>query len=424
VSALSTANIKRSNSNASRERPVKKVKLNVRKPSDDTIIVAPAITRPKRASAGRTRYSEEVFLSEDDDIKDEVVEDKQPTPTASSALSSPISPPVSVDDEDVATPAKVDACASYGDFMTYYVANNDDDAQEEPAAKPKRQLKKEKVAVGDKQPRKPRTIKAPTLPPLPPVDDQSQPVRRSSRSSTSRPGSQEGPVKDQVTARRPSQSPSSRPRSLDGPLHNQAVSRRLSRLSTARPSSRQGPANDEAAHGPSQLPGPSRPRSRQGSAQNTIPASRPVVNHPQAPQTNQPMPAQRQPQRPVVEPPTEIELVQVRYHASVAEKTEKLRFLSAALTKFVMPRPTNGTAPPGPSRSGPSRPEPSRPDAKKLEFKKAVKDSKLFVSYFFDRTYTDLLLKKLPWITFSPCLTTTTVAMKMKTSLSPSPSLR
>ena len=84
---------RRSSSIADQEPPAKRprLKLNLRKPSSndgDTI----AVSRPKRASAARSLYSEDVVML-DDEVEETQV--KQ-SPAASSELSSPISVTASV----------------------------------------------------------------------------------------------------------------------------------------------------------------------------------------------------------------------------------------------------------------------------------------------------------------------------------------
>lgn len=201
---LPSAKTTRSNSSTSQEPPAKKprLKLNLRKPSSndgDTI----AVSRPKRASAGR-RYSEEVVVS--DDEVEEVTEVKQ-SPAASSGLSSPISAPASVKDEAVATDAKVGGRDSYGDFLSYYVADGDDGEEETAAPKPKRQ-KKEKP---EKQQRKPRAKKVPTPPLLRPVDDLPQKASLPPQSPQSRPSSRHNV--------QPSNMPAPRPIAMPPPTH-------------------------------------------------------------------------------------------------------------------------------------------------------------------------------------------------------------
>lgn len=196
TAALPSAKTTRSNSSTSQEPPAKKprLKLNLRKPSSndgDTI----AVSRPKRASAGRSRYSEEVVVS--DDEVEEVTEVKQ-SPAASSGLSSPVSAPASVKEEAVATDAKVGGRDSYGDFFSYYVADGDT-VEEETASKPKRQ-KKEKP---EKQQRKPRTKKIPTPPLFQPVDDRPQKPSQPPQSPQFRPSSRHNHQPNNLPAPRP-----------------------------------------------------------------------------------------------------------------------------------------------------------------------------------------------------------------------------
>jgi hypothetical protein len=216
--ALPSARSTRSNSNASQEPPAKKprLKLNLRKPSSndsDTI----AVSRPKRTSAGKSRYSEEAVLSDDDA---EVIAVKQ-SPAASSGLSSPLSAPASVKDEVVATDARVGGRDSYGDFMSYYIADGDD-AEEEPAPKPKREYKKRKQAVQEKQPRKSRVKKIPTPPVFRAVDDRPPAVSQSSQLPPSRPNSRQSTAPKIMAAPRPvgihpQAHPNARPMSMPRP---------------------------------------------------------------------------------------------------------------------------------------------------------------------------------------------------------------
>lgn len=213
---LTSAKTTRSNSSTSQEPPAKKprLKLNLRKPSSndgDTI----AVSRPKRASAGRSRYSEDVVVS--DDEVEEVNEFKQ-SPAASSGLSSPISAPASVKEEAVATDAKIGGRDSYGDFLSYYVADGDD-GEEEAAPKSKRQ-KKEKP---EKQPRKPRAKKVPTPPLFQPLEDRPQKSSQSPQSPQSRPSSRHNHLPNNVPAPRPvpiqpQAHPTARPPPVSRPL--------------------------------------------------------------------------------------------------------------------------------------------------------------------------------------------------------------
>jgi hypothetical protein len=199
TTALPSARTTRSNSTASQEPPAKKprLKLNLRKPSSndgDTI----AVSRPKRTSAGKSRYSEEAVLSDDDA---EEITVKQ-SPAASSGLSSPLSAPASVKDEVVATDARVGGRDSYGDFMSYYIADGDD-AEEEPVPKPKREYKKRKQPVQEKQQRKPRAKKVPTPPVFKAVDDRPPAASQPSQLPPSRPNSRQSTVPKILAAPRP-----------------------------------------------------------------------------------------------------------------------------------------------------------------------------------------------------------------------------
>ena len=200
ASVLPSARTTRSNSSTSQEPPTKKprLKLNLRKPSSndgDTI----AVSRPKRASAGR-RYSEDVVVS--DDEVEEVMEVKQ-SPAASSGLSSPISEPASVKEEIIATDAKVSERDSYGTLMDYYVLPDEPEPPgegKESESKPKRKSKKEK---SEKQQRKPRAKKAPTPPLFQPVDERPQVPNQPPQLFPSRPSSRHNHIPNNVSAPRP-----------------------------------------------------------------------------------------------------------------------------------------------------------------------------------------------------------------------------
>jgi hypothetical protein len=201
---LPSAKTTRSNSITSQEPPAKKprLKLNLRKPSSndgDTI----AVSRPKRASAGRSRYSEEAVIS-DDEVEE--VKVKQ-SPAASSGLSSPLSPPTSVKEEIVAADVKVGGRDSYGDFMSYYIADGDDGEEELPP-KPKRESKKEKP---EKQQRKPRAKKVPTPSLFKPAGDRPQVTSKPAQLPPSRPSSRHNPL--------PSNSPAPRPVAIQPQAH-------------------------------------------------------------------------------------------------------------------------------------------------------------------------------------------------------------
>jgi hypothetical protein len=218
--ALPSARTTRSNSTASQEPPAKKprLKLNLRKPSSndgDTI----AVSRPKRTSAGKSRYSEEAVLSDDDA---EEITVKQ-SPAASSGLSSPLSAPASVKDEVVATDARVGGRDSYGDFMSYYIADGDD-AEEEPVPKPKREYKKRKQAVQEKQQRKPRAKKIPPPPVFEAVDDRPPAVSQPSQLPPSQPTSRQSTAPRIMAAPRqvainPQAHPNARPIPMPRPPH-------------------------------------------------------------------------------------------------------------------------------------------------------------------------------------------------------------
>lgn len=301
----------RSESNASEGTPARKrLKLSVRKPSStesDTIAV---VTRPKRASAGRSRYSEEV-IEPDGEVEDFKVEK---SPAASSGLSSPISEVASVKDEVPAEADKTGGRASYGDFMNYYINDGDEeeDATSAPAPKPKPVSVKSKPAARERQPRKPRAKKVPAAPA--PVS--SVPSRRQST--------------DQSSSMLP-----------------------------ARPTSRQGAS---AGHGNAPRTNPVPPV--------VHPSARPpAVARPQAIPVS--VPTQMQPaQRPIPEPPI-LEEITVKYHASVPEKITKLQALSAALTNFGGVPPASKMPPSADESRNGKKPEKAM--EKKKEPKKQVK---------------------------------------------------
>lgn len=115
----------KSDSTPSQEAPArKKLKLSVRKPSSndgDTI----AVSRPKRASTIPRRYSEDVFVSDND--KEVNV---APSPTDSSELSSMDTPP-KPENDDPAERKRNSKMAEYGSFMDYYVLDDGKADEEE-----------------------------------------------------------------------------------------------------------------------------------------------------------------------------------------------------------------------------------------------------------------------------------------------------
>lgn len=151
-----------------------------------------------------------------DDEVEEVTEAKQ-SPAASSGLSSPMSAPASVKEEIVATDAKLGGRDSYGDFLSYYVADGDD-AEEDTAPKPKRQKKEKPV----KQQRKPRAKKVPTPPLFQSVDDRPKKESQPPQSPQSRPSSRHDHQPNNVPAPRPiaippPTHPTARPLPVSGP---------------------------------------------------------------------------------------------------------------------------------------------------------------------------------------------------------------
>ena len=196
----------KSDSTPSQEAPArKKLKLSVRKPSSndgDTI----AVSRPKRASTIPRRYSEDVFVSDNDN---EV--NVAPSPAASSELSSLDTPPKPVENDSVER-RKSSKMAQYGSFMDYYVLDDgkadeaddpmiiDDDPEPEPVESkpatpdPKEHSSKQETAPMDqaaqkrskKQQRERQQIKQPAAhavkQPAPPIDltSSSTPMRNPS----------------------------------------------------------------------------------------------------------------------------------------------------------------------------------------------------------------------------------------------------
>lgn len=313
ASIMPSTGVTRSNLNASQEPPAKRprLKLNLRKPSSndgDTI----AVSRPKRASAARSRYSEEAIES-DDEV--EGVKAEQ-SPAASSGLSSPMSEPASVKDEVPPKDAKTGGKESYGDFMSYYITGGDEseeDAAPAPVAvtKHKPESARNKPAAREKQqrekqPRKPRAKKEPAaLVPVSSANSRAQPTGQPSHTLPPRPNSRQSSIASHLTAPRPT--------SIQPQAHP-----------TARP----------------------------------LVAARPPV-------MPVPMSSQMPPQRPVPEPPI-LEEITVKYHASVQNKVEKLQALSAALTNF-------GGVPPANKTPFPADEKKDKKVEKKIEAKKQLK---------------------------------------------------
>lgn len=318
ASILASTGATRSNSNASQGPPAKKprLKLNLQKPSSndgDTI----AVSRPKRASAARSRYSEEAIVS-DDEV--EGVKAEQ-SPAASSGLSSPVSEPASVKDEVPPKDAKTGGKESYGDFMNYYITGGDESEEDSapapapatvPATKAKPESAKIKPAAREKQqrgkqPRMPRAKKEPAAPvPVSSVSSRKQPTGQPSSTLPPRPNSRQSSIASHMTAPRPT--------SIQPQVHP-----------TARP----------------------------------LVAARPPV----MPVS---MPPQMPPQRPIPEPPI-LEEITVKHHASVQKKVEKLQALSAALTNFGGVPPANKTPLPAEVKKE------KKAEKKKIEAKKELK---------------------------------------------------
>lgn len=164
-------------STPSEEPPSKKprLRLNVRRPATndgDTI----AVSRPKRASVTRSRYSEDAAET---DEEPEVAEAKQ-SPAASSGLSSLDSTTVSVKEESAGNDAKQGGHReSYGDFMSYYIMDGED-AEEEPKPKPKPKGRPPKgKAVAHDKPRREAREKAVTAQtPVPSADRKHEPLNQ------------------------------------------------------------------------------------------------------------------------------------------------------------------------------------------------------------------------------------------------------
>lgn len=287
----------RSNSSNSQEPPAKKprLRLNVRKPSvndGDTI----AVSRPKRASAGR-RYSEDAVESDDEDAS---VKNAQ-SPGQSSGLSTLDSASASVKDgAPVENAKRGDQRESYGDFMSYYILDGDD-PEEEPAPTP---------APAP-------TTKAAPAPVVAQVKE--TPVRkkrgRKSRAEKAAESSSAPSVNPKPSSTRP-------PSDMPPPP---STHRRAS-------ASRQPP-----------LPAPV-----------TMPARPPVPPHARpVPRTATQVPTQPPPPIPQPEP-TAMEEITVKYHASIAEKVKKLQALSAALTNFGGV-PSAGAKPPASAKEQPAK---------------------------------------------------------------------
>lgn len=207
----------RSNSTHSQEPPAKKprLRLNVRKQSNDGDTIA--VSRPKRSSTGRSRYSEEAVES---DGEVEEVKGKQ-SPADSSALSSLDS--MSVNDESTESNAKRGGQReSYGDFMSYYIMDGDD-AEDEPSSKPsKPEPFKEKPATKAKQRRRAKvkqaeTPAAPTPPTLPAANVKPQVISQTSKMPPPRQTSRSNPAPQHMPVQKPALPPVPHPQARPPP---------------------------------------------------------------------------------------------------------------------------------------------------------------------------------------------------------------
>jgi hypothetical protein len=201
---------------------------------------------------------------------------------------------------------------SYGDFMSYYVADGDDDEEEAvPNPKPKRQPAKSKPAAKEKQPRQSRKKQAST--PLPmsvsPVTSKPSPAEQASR-----------PPKQSIRQYPPPEkvrTPRAKPVGHYGLPQAPAL--------VHAQSNQRAPPVQRAAHGTNarnhgngthQLSGMPQPNGRHHS--NGMHGMQPhqAVQHPKPAYT------------------LLAEVITVKYHASVDEKVKKLQTLSASLTVF------------------------------------------------------------------------------------------
>ena len=347
---------RRSNSNADQEPPAKRprLKLNLRKPSSndgDTI----AVSRPKRASATRSRYSEDAVM-----LDDEVEEIKvKPSPSPSSGLSSPVSVTASVrsgvlsvkgletrheaeardsSEEVVAVKTKEEtrhqARESYGDFMSYYVADGDEEEAEEqtvPDPKPKRQPSKSKLAATEKQPRQPRKKQTSTPRPLSasPVSSKPSPVQQSFK--TAKRNIRQYPPPQRV------RTPSSKPVHKHAPP--QAPPLAFAQIN------QQAPPVQHATYPPDTRQPPNGMHHQNGA---------------QPHRTTQP---------PKPTPYTLLaEVITVKYHAPIDVKVKKLQALSASLMNF-------GGVPPGRKSPAPENGKKSE-NVKTSGSAKAIQDEK------------------------------------------------
>jgi hypothetical protein len=399
TSNMPSMTTRRSSSIADQEPPAKRprLKLNLRKPSSndgDTI----AVSRPKRASAARSLYSEDVVML-DDEVEETQV--KQ-SPAASSELSSPISVTASVrsgmltikntkheaqessdeelmvdsrqedeleaaesSDEEVQTmeftkETRREVRESYGDFMSYYVADGDDDEEEAvPNPKPKRQPAKSKPAAKEKQPRQPRKKQAST--PLPtsvsPVTSKPSPVARASKAPKQSVRQYPPPEKVRTPRAKPvghyglPQAP---------PLGHAQSNQRLSPAQHATHASN-GRQHPDVMHQPNGM------------------------HHSNGMHGMQPHQA--------VQPPKPYtllaEVITVKYHASVDEKVKKLQTLSASLTVFGGGVPPPRETPAPASGKAPETAKKVEDVQTKQDEKKEAKGNGQFLARFSDARRTD-----------------------------------
>jgi hypothetical protein len=209
-----------------------------------------------------------------------------------------------------------EARQSYGDFMSYYVADGDDneeagepeEAEEEatPNPKPKRQPAKRKTVAKEKQPRQPRKKQASTPRPesVSPITSKPSPADRASKAP--RNYVRQHPPQNRV------RTPSSKPMGNYGLSHAPPLAHAQS--------NQRAPPVQQAAH-------PSNARQPHNGMQQPH-----GIHHANGMHGMQP-PQPVQPPKPM--PYTLLaEVITVKYHASVDEKVKKLQALSASLTVF------------------------------------------------------------------------------------------
>jgi hypothetical protein len=241
---------------------------------------------------------------------------------------------------ETAQETRREARESYGDFMSYYVADGDDDDEEAvPNPKPKRQPAKSKPAAKEKQPRQPR--KKQTSTPLPtsvsPVTSKPSPVARASKAPKQSVRQYPPPEKVRTPRAKPvghyglPQAP---------PLVHAQSNQRL-------------PPAQHATHVSSGRQHPNVVHQPNG------------MHHSNGMHGMQPHQAVQHPK-----PYTLLaEVITVKYHASVDEKVKKLQTLSASLTVF-----GGGVPPP---RETPALASGKAPEtAKKVEDVQTKRDGK------------------------------------------------